>query len=176
MESTEQPIKNFIELLWGEFNSIRTNGYKIAPLILGFSLIEACAKLTAPKDDKYQSSRARFEWWVNKFLTDKAGQPYSTTELYSARCGLFHEYGPYSDISRKKECLPISWTIGHPELHKRAEADFVFYSRETFFEDLGGAGIKMLHEMKTDHDMRARFSKGIEFIFGAYPITKSKPQ
>nr|MBP7992082.1 hypothetical protein [Candidatus Magasanikbacteria bacterium] len=81
--------------------------HHIAPLILAFSIIEASAKLSAPEE--LVGSKKRFMWWASEFLKNKDGTPYPALALYSTRCGLFHEYGAESDISRRDECKVIVW-------------------------------------------------------------------
>jgi hypothetical protein len=170
MSSEELLIKNFINLLWGEFNEIRKS-HHIAPLILSFSIIEACAKLSVPEDlNGPNKTRKRFEWWVDKFLRDKKGNKYESIDLYGARCGLFHEYGIESDLSRGGKCKLIAWVIGQRESHKNQNEKMILYSREEFFDDLYDAGIRMLEELKIDLQMNLNFVKRLPKIFGVTEI------
>lgn len=154
---------NYIELMLGEFNDIRKN-YKIAPLILSFSLIEATARLSAP--DEKVGSKNRFIWWIEEFLK-KINSLYSSADLWGARCGLLHEYGPESDLSRKGECRMISWAQGLPSFHNNQVNDkIIILCQETFFGDINEAIIKMLEQMKTDIELNKRFTKRLPYIFG----------
>lgn len=160
---------HYIELMWAEFTAIRQQ-HHIAPLILAFSIIEASAKLSAP--EKIKGSKKRFFWWVNEFLKNKDGAPYPELELYSARCGLFHEYGAESDTSRRGECKVIAWAHGRngSALHNKTKDRMLMLSREQFFDDLYDGGMEMLKRMLNDREMAERFAARLPELFGVFDM------
>lgn len=160
-------IENYMNLMWGEFTEIRKHHF-IAPLILAFSIIEASAKLAAPIDKA--TSKARFLWWVEEFLKDNDGHPYPSIALYGARCGLFHEYGLESDLSRSGKCPVIAWASGNDDVHGKSGGRVLMFSREVFFEDLYRAGLAQLERLKIDDEMNRRFAERLPSIFGVKEV------
>jgi hypothetical protein len=160
-------LDSYINLLWKEFNEIRKK-HTIAPLILSFSIVEASARLAAPEE--LETTKSRFIWWVDEFLKNKDGLPYSSIDLYGARCGLFHEYGAESDMSRRAECRVIVWVTGtdSASYHNKSGNNMLVLSKEEFFNDLYNGGIRMLEKLKTDIPMSVRFSSRLPKIFGIH--------
>lgn len=164
-------LDNYIDLLWGEFNDI-IKTHQVAPLILAFAVIEANAKLSAP--DEVIGPKARFRWWVDKYLRHADGTVYPSLDLYGARCGLFHEYGAESDLSRSGKCRIIAWISGDAgQHHNKSQGNMVMFSTKQFFDDLYAAGIRLLEELKADVNFSARFAAKLPKIFGAIPIEEA---
>lgn len=164
-------IENYVNLMLGEFNDIRSK-YKIAPLILGFSLIEVTAKLLAP--DEKGGSKERFIWWIDNYLRG-VNHRYSSLDLYGARCGLLHEYGPESDLSSRGECKMIGWAQGMPNLHfSQVDDKIIILCKEIFFKDINEAILKMMEQMKADMNLNKRFTKRLSYIFGQTEFKKNE--
>ena len=165
MDPNELLVKNYMDLMWGEFHEASKH-LQVAPLILAFAVIEASAKLSAPEDVK--GTKGRFMWWTEPFLRNKNGEPYPASDLYGARCGLFHEYGAESDLSRNGKCRVIAWTSGGDDRHHgKAGPTMIILSKEAFTEDLYNAGIAMIDKLEQDSAMSERFAKRLPSIFGA---------
>ncbi len=173
-KGNESPIHAYIKTMWGEFTEIRKE-HHIAPLILAFSIIEANAKLSAPAEIK--GSRNRFIWWIDKFLKNKDGTPYPSLEMYSARCGLFHEYGAESDISRRDDCKVIAWVSGVSGLahHYKYKDRVLMLSSKQFFDDLYDGGMAMLKSMVIDREMAQRFESRLPELFGVFGTDYTPP-
>ncbi len=160
-ENDKMLIDKYVKLMWGEFSEI-SQKYHLAPLILAFSVIEANAKLCAP--DSMEGSRNRFIWWVENFF--QTNRAYTALDLYGARCGLFHEYGSGSKLSRDGKCKEIVWSEGNPVLHGKGKDNILILSKEKFFNDLYQAGLKVLEKLKQDHVFQDEFVVRLRQIFG----------
>lgn len=161
-------LENYIKLMWGEFNDIRNN-YQLAPLIIAFSLIEANAKLCCPED--IEGTQRRFIWWVDNYLNPVSLYKYESLDLYGARCGLFHEYGSGSNISRSGRCREIAWTRGEDRCHHgKGEDNLILLSAEQFFEDLNNAGLFVLKNLQNDFNLQRQFVGRLKKMFGVKNI------
>jgi hypothetical protein len=80
-------------------------GYINVALILVYSYLDAMASLTMPENQSSVKSKD-FIYWANKYMKTDADQPYQydARDLYGARCGLVHQYSPYSDLSDAGHC------------------------------------------------------------------------
>ena len=168
-ESEKLLLENYINGMWREFSEIK-NKFQVAPIILAFINIEASAMLSAP--DNVVGSRARFLWWVDKFMKKSDGGAYVGLDLYGARCGLFHEYGQESDLSRSGNCMIISWISGgNNSCHGKISGNMIMLSSDQFANDLYDAGKKMLKELTTDSCMNERFMMRLPRILGVKSIS-----
>lgn len=176
MEKTSDSLlkENYVDLLWGEFTRA-SKEYKVLPLYSAFSIIEASARLGHPKEEA--TTKERFIWWIENFMPTEKFK-YNAIDLYGARCGLFHEFGAESDLSRKGQCAIILWAIGgsskhlHGKRNPDSKQNLYFLHRETFFEDLRNAGIHFLESLIKDQRMNQRVSKRLPNLFGVAPKQK----
>lgn len=99
----------------------------VSALTLIYSSVDALAALTRTSPDAL-TTRAEFLGWVEKYFIPELGRELGLTslDLYAARCGVVHTYGPASQLSRtgRAKMLIYKWRDGHrpddPVLLERA--------------------------------------------------------
>lgn len=102
--------QKFEELLLGAELCIAAK--LISPaLVLVYSGIDVAGWLYA--SDSKAKTRIRFEMWVVRYLLPAGtGLGVSASDLYGARCGLLHNFGAESDLSRRGEVRQIQYAWG----------------------------------------------------------------
>ncbi len=110
VSSTSDQLMNvLLDGICGDIRFALKHGRNRAALILIFSGIDAMASLE--KNDGKNDVRERFANWVNEYMQfsewSEAG-----LELYGARCGILHTYGPISDLFEKGQVRLIGYTLG----------------------------------------------------------------
>jgi hypothetical protein len=63
------------------------------------------------KNDGKNDVKERFVSWVNEYM-QFSEWPKAGLELYGARCGILHTYGPISDLFEKGQVRLIGYTSG----------------------------------------------------------------
>jgi len=60
---------------------------------------------------KTKVSRTDYIAWVDKYMQTDTAQPYQYQgiDLYGERCGITHNYGVDSDLSRKGKCKVFAY-------------------------------------------------------------------
>jgi hypothetical protein len=93
----------------GDIRFALKHGRNRAALILIFSGIDALASLE--RNDGKNDGRERFENWVNEYMKFSEW-PEAGLELYGARCGILHTYGPISNLFEQRRVRLIGYTTG----------------------------------------------------------------
>src|SRR5687768_2470405 len=86
----------------------------VSALTLIYSAVDALAALTR-KAQGTRATRKEFLAWVTAYLLPEIGGGLTALDLYGARCGVVHTYGPTSDLSKNGEAklLIYKWRVGH---------------------------------------------------------------
>ena len=104
--STSDQLTNvLLDGICGDIRFALKHGRNRAALILTFSGIDAMASLE--KNDV----KERFANWVNEYM-QFSEWPEAGIELYGARCGILHTYGPISNLFEKGQVRLIGYTSG----------------------------------------------------------------
>jgi hypothetical protein len=92
------------------------NKLRMPALILVYSGIDILAALNRP-EGKEEGTRKDFKDWCEKYMLSNQQLPCSSSDLYSARCGVVHSYSSQSRLTRNKEAKEIvySWGNQSPE-------------------------------------------------------------
>ena len=79
-------------------------------LVLVYSLIDILASLCRPSG-KNRSTREDFLEWVRTYLLPIHNHSISAEDIYGARCGVLHTYGPDSALRESGACRPIFYAL-----------------------------------------------------------------
>lgn len=107
--TSDQLMNVLLDGICGDIRFALKHGRNRAALILIFSGIDAMASLE--KSDEANDVKKRFTNWVNKYMKFSEW-PEAGLELYAARCGILHTYGPISDLFEKGKVRLIAYTSG----------------------------------------------------------------
>jgi hypothetical protein len=140
------------------------HGRNRAALILIYSGIDAMASLERPEGiGKVQEC---FVHWVDTYMTFTDGAV-TGIELFAARCGIVHTYGPISDLSKKGKARLIGYTVGGgPDVMNSPDVtDLVLLSLEglafAFFRGIAS----YLEELKSDTQKRLTVAPRLLLMF-----------
>jgi hypothetical protein len=86
----------------------------LSALTLVYSAIDAMAGLSRPLKRK-ENNGDDFTSWVKAYYLPSLPANVSAEDLWGARCGIVHTYGPYSRHARsgKARMLIYRWRVGH---------------------------------------------------------------
>lgn len=85
----------------------------VSAVTLMFSSLDALAALTRPIGQQ-STNGAVFKEWANRFVKPESSLGCTAEDLWGARCGVLHLYGPESDLSAKNKARRIyyQWNAG----------------------------------------------------------------
>ncbi len=119
-------------------------------LVLIYSGIDVAGWLYA--GDPRASPKARFTKWVTRYLLPAEALPVSALELYGARCGLLHNFGSESDLSRRGKVRQIQYARGSS-------------SRETLIEMARNVKMEKQHTALKVEELITAFRTGLARFF-----------
>lgn len=93
----------------GDIRFALKHGRNRAALILIYVGIDAMASLERP--DGSSNVQDYFVNWVDTYMGFESGSV-PGIDLYGARCGMVHTYGPISKLSRQGAARTIGYTVG----------------------------------------------------------------
>jgi hypothetical protein len=110
VSSTSDQLMNvLLDGICGDIRFALKHGRNRAALILIFSGIDAMASLE--KNGEKNDVGERFANWINEYM-QFSEWPEAGLELYGARCGILHTYGPISNLFEKGQVRLIGYTTG----------------------------------------------------------------
>lgn len=140
----------------------------VSTLTLVYASIDALAALTrASREDR--TTRRVFLAWVEKYLLPEFTIRHlelTALDLYAARCGVVHTYGPSSDLARagQAKLLIYKWRHIHrpddPLLAERAREATVI-EIDDIVDGLDRAVLRFEAEIASDNDLRSRVEGNI---------------
>jgi hypothetical protein len=111
VSSTSDQLMNvLLDGICGDIRFALKHGRNRAALILIFAGIDAMASLEK-NSGKNNDVGERFANWVNEYM-QFSEWPGAGLELYGARCGILHTYGPISNLFEKGKVRLIGYTTG----------------------------------------------------------------
>ena len=146
---------------------LKNNGHTGA-VLLTYCGIDAMSFLSMPPS-KTKVNRHDFIAWVEKYMRADSGQPYQYRgiDLYGARCGIVHNYGVESDLSKKGLCKIFAYkpnclahfydAIKHPEM--------VVLGIELFIRDFYDAVERFLADIEKYDELRQRVERRLPYLF-----------
>lgn len=137
----------------------------VSALTLIYSAVDALAALTR-KATGTRATRKEFLDWVEAYLIPELGGDISPLDVYGARCGVVHTYGPNSDLSNSGAAKVIiyKWRTGHrpddPILAQRAKSATVI-EIENLIEALDRAVNNFEVHIENDKELRGRVEQNV---------------
>lgn len=141
-------------------------------LILTYAAIDAMAFLSMPDNQKDVRSKDYINW-IEKYMQTDSTQPYQYRgiDIYGARCGLIHRYGPHSSLSDKGECKIFAYQNGKNHIYNPSkDPNFVLLSWGRFIQDFFDAVKKFLFDIEKDKLLYQRVSNRINHLFYIEPV------
>jgi hypothetical protein len=138
----------------------------VSAVTLIYSAVDALSVLACPPSAA-RSSRSTFIKWVEDYLLPHLGGSVSGADVYGARCGIVHTYGPESDLSRKgvAKTLVYRWRVGHkpedPLLAEHAKTSLVI-EIEHLAEALSKAVEAFQVRIGADPELKGRVETNIQ--------------
>lgn len=149
-------------------------GYINAALILCFSYLDAMASLTMP-ENQARGTRTDFINWVNKYMKTDPVQPYQYDgmDFYGARCGLIHQYSPYSDLSKAGSCKLFAYSTYPDHAYNPADdSTLVVVSAPRLIQDFFKAMTLFMKELLSDPQLMTLVSKRMTALFAIESVDK----
>jgi hypothetical protein len=145
----------------------------VSALTLVYSAVDALAALTRQRH-KVRATRKEFLDWVDTYLVPELRLGLTSLDIYAARCGIVHTYGPASDLARAGQAILIvyKWRRGHrpddPVLEERSRTAKVI-EIETLIESLDRAVDRFESAIDEDSILRARVESNIKDLLCYQP-------
>jgi hypothetical protein len=137
----------------------------VSALTLIYSAIDAMASLTRVGRDA-RGTRKEFLAWAEEYLLPQLDGSLTSLDLYGARCGVVHTYGPDSNLSRTGQAriLIYKWRHGHrpddPLLEERSRSATVI-EIECLIEGLERAVDQFKARVAEDPELRERVESNV---------------
>ena len=81
--------------------------------------------------DQQEVKKTDFISWADRYIKFPCKEQLTGTDLYGARCGMLHQYGVRSDLSRSGNCRMVGYmdkSIPEVRYDKNASKDLVLVS------------------------------------------------
>lgn len=142
-------------------------GYVGAAVILMYSYLDTLVSLTIPEgQDKV--TRTDFINWVNKYMKTEPGQPYQYDgkDFYAARCGIIHQYSPFSDYGEKEQCkLFVYSNLNDHTFNPTVDSVLVVISATRLINDFFIAISRFIKDLLSNKHLMNLASKRMNSLF-----------
>lgn len=137
-------------------------------VLLTYCAIDAMSFLSMPLSQE-EVTKNDFIAWVEKYMKTDHSQPYQYRgiDLYGARCGIAHNYGVESRLSRRGECKIFAYQCGSPKHFYRPDKnpDMVVLGVDLFVRDFFDAVDRFLSDIKEDSELKKRVDSRLPKLF-----------
>ncbi len=144
------------------------NNAPTGAILLTYCAIDAMSFLSMPLAQD-EVNRNDFITWVNKYMKTDSAQPYQYEgiDLYGARCGIAHNYGVESKLSKRGECKKFAYKPNSLKHFYKPEGkpNMVVLGVELFIQDFFDAVDKFLLDIDKDTDLRQRVEARLPYLF-----------
>lgn len=144
------------------------NNAPTGAVLLIYCAIDAMSFLSMPLDQE-EVKRNDFIAWVEKYMKTDAGQPYQYRgiDLYGARCGIAHNYGVQSRLSRNGECKIFAYKCASLEhcYDPDRNPDMIVLGVELFAQDFFDAVDRFLADIENDGELKNRVDARLPNLF-----------
>ena len=120
------------------------------------------------KDDGKNDVRERFANWVNEYM-QFSEWPEAGLELFGARCGILHTYGPTSDLYQKGRVRLIGYTLGVGR-DAMQSADLVLLSVEGLAFQFFRGIASYLEVLVSEPTKRAKAAPRMQLMFQEFDL------
>ncbi|CAG1065988.1 hypothetical protein BAC1_01585 [uncultured bacterium] len=137
-------------------------------MMLTYCAMDAMAFLALPKGQDFVEKK-NFMAWIRRYMKADASQPYQyqPIDVYSARCGLIHNYGAESALSKcgKSKIFIYSYGRKNHIFKPTVKPNIVIISVDTFISDFLTAVNRFLVDIEKDYDLRNRVDSRLKGLF-----------
>jgi hypothetical protein len=96
-----------------------SKNWTVPTLILLYSAIDIAAWLNC--EDPKKKVRERFVEWVERYMKPESTFSWTALDLYGARCGTLHSFGPDSELSKNAKVRKVLYASAESDPKKLAE-------------------------------------------------------
>lgn len=156
---------------------IMGGGYPGAAVILIFSYLDSLASLSMP-ESREKATRADFIKWVDKYMKTDPQQAYqySGKDVYAARCGIIHQYSPYSDYGDKEKCrLFVYSTLEDHKYDPTVDSGLVVISLPRLANDFFKAISRFLCELLSNRPLQDLVTARMSMLYGSEIFNEHGP-
>jgi hypothetical protein len=134
----------------------------MSAMILVYSAIDILGALDS---DDGVATRDTFVGWANRYMVPDASG-YSGLDLYSARCGLLHNWSPITRLTKSGAAREVIYVIDRPRppLSQRASGPVVIHPPWLWLSFRDGAS-RFVEETTKDGVRSLRVSKNLENLY-----------
>lgn len=137
-------------------------------VLLTYCAIDAMSFLSMPLGQE-EVSRRDFIEWCEKYMKTDPSQPYQYRgiDLYGARCGIAHNYGVESRLSREGACKIFAYQWGSLKHSYNADInpDMVVLGIELFVRDFLDAVDRFLSDVEENSELKERVDIRLPKLF-----------
>jgi hypothetical protein len=135
----------------------------VSAVALIYSAMDALAALTRPQDAN-DTTRGEFLDWVKTYLCPIEKLGCSAEDLYGARCGILHTYGPHSRLRRQgaAKALVYKWKGGPAPDRQHSTMippDAITLCVEDLRDAVEEAVVSLLAAVDLDQDLKSRVDR-----------------
>jgi len=157
-----------IECIVNDIHVCLKNNAPTGAVLLTYCAIDAMVFLSMSLS-KTKVSRTDYIAWVDKYMKTDMTQSYQYRgiDLYGARCGIAHNYGVESDLSREGKCKVFAYKpnslrhfhdpVKHPEM--------VVLGVDLFIRDFYKSVEQFLADIEKDNELRRRVESRLPKLF-----------
>jgi hypothetical protein len=134
----------------------------VSAVALIYSAIDNLAALTRPPNQP-DTNREIFVNWVSKYLEPERTLKCSAMDLYGARCGVLHNYSPYSQKLREGQAkaLIYKWRNG-PDPDPNRQVPLPSGAITLYLEDLRGSLAQAVRKFLEAAQLEDTVKKNVE--------------
>jgi len=136
-----------------------------ATVILVLSGIDTMAFLNMPKNQQ-EVKQKDFVEWADKYIKFPCKEQLTGMDLYGARCGMLHQYGTGSNLSRQGKCRRIAYVDEsipevsyNSEVSKKVVVVSIKALVDAFFRGIDKFLIELFSDNKKVQIVEERFKK-----------------
>jgi len=156
------------ECIGHDIHACLKNNAPTGAVLLTYCAIDAMSFLSMPLGQE-EVTKNDFTAWVEKYMKTDPSQPYqySGIDLYGARCGIAHNYGVKSRLSRRGECKIFAYqcaSLNH-SYNPNINPDMVVLGVDLFVRDFFDAVDKFLSDIEKDEELKKRVDLRLPNLF-----------
>ena len=151
-----------------DIHACLTNDAPTGAVLLTYCAIDAMSFLSMPIDQE-EVSRNDFIAWVEKYMKTDPSQPYQYrgVDLYGARCGIAHNYGVESRLSREGACkiFAYQWGSLNHSYNVDINPGMVVLGVDLFIKNFFDAVDRFLSDIEDDSELKKRVDSRLPKLF-----------
>jgi hypothetical protein len=143
-----------------------------ATVVLVYSGMDTMAWLGMPAEQE-QVTRRDFIDWTTRYVRFRCQEQLTGEDLYGARCGMVHQYGAESDISRRGRCRLVGYLnecVPEVQFQPSINPNFVLVSVPALADSFFKGVDRFLVDLFADKSKASVAEARVQKITHEYPI------